>query len=73
MKLSVSLSQSDVEFLDGKTDAGAYESRSAAIAAAVRLLRERELADAYRESFAEWALSEDSELWDRTTSDPAAP
>ncbi len=68
----MSLSQSDVEFLDGETAAGAYESRSAAIAAAVRLLRERELADAYRESFAEWAQSEDSELWDRTTSDGAA-
>ncbi|HEU0205131.1 MAG TPA: ribbon-helix-helix domain-containing protein [Pseudolysinimonas sp.] len=69
MKLSVSLSQEDVAFLDRETGAGAYESRSAAIAAGVRMLRERQLTDDYRESFAEWAQSDDSELWDRTTAD----
>jgi putative addiction module CopG family antidote len=69
MKLSVSLSPEDVAFLDHETGSGAYESRSAAVAAGVRLLRERELVDAYRESFAEWAQSDDSELWNRTTSD----
>ena len=27
------------------------------------------LVDAYRESFVEWALSDDSEWWDRTSAD----
>ncbi|MES1169826.1 MAG: type II toxin-antitoxin system ParD family antitoxin [Leifsonia sp.] len=72
MKLSISLSEEDVDFLDRETSAGAFESRSAAVAAAVRLLRQRELVDAYRESFAEWANSEESELWDRVSSDGTA-
>jgi len=69
MKVSVSLSDEDVAFLDRETGSGAFESRSAAISAAVRLLRQRELVDAYRESFAEWASSDDAELWDRASSD----
>ena len=72
MKLSVSLSADDVAFLDRETSGGAFESRSAAIAAGVRLLRERELVDAYRESFTEWARSDDSELWDGASSDGSA-
>jgi len=72
MKVSVSLSEEDIAFLDREAVAGVYDSRSAAVAAAVRMLRERELLEAYRESFAEWADSGDADLWDSTSGDGLA-
>lgn len=68
MKLSISLSDDDVSFLDGETLNGAFDSRSAAVHAAVRLLRESRLADAYAEAFSEWDDSDDA-AWDATADD----
>ena len=34
---------------------------------AVRLLRERQLGDAYEQAWDEWAASEDADAWDRTS------
>lgn len=56
---------SDWAFLDAQALEGRYPSRSAAVQAAVRLLRESRLADAYAEAYAtgyddEWdAVAED--------------
>jgi Arc/MetJ-type ribon-helix-helix transcriptional regulator len=72
MKVSVSLSADDVAFLDREASAGTYDSRSGAVAAAVRMLRERGLVEAYRESFAEWTVSGEAELWDTTSHDGLA-
>ena len=69
MKISISLVDDDIAFLD--QEAEIYGSRSAAISAAIRSLRERLMVDAYRESFAEWAESGDSEAWDRAADDVA--
>ena len=69
MKLSVSLSNEDVEYLDAYAKTQGLDSRSAALQKAVRLLRASELGAAYEEAWTEWARSEDSELWDAATAD----
>lgn len=69
MKVSVSLSQDDVSFLDKLAEEGAYPSRSAALAAGVRLLRHRDLAAQYAEAISEWEASGEAETWDAVTAD----
>lgn len=69
MKVSVSLPDEDVEFLDSYAEAQGLPSRSAALHKAVRLLRGAELAPAYEDAFASWEESEDAADWDVTTSD----
>lgn len=69
MKLSVSLSDEDVAYLDAYAANQGLESRSAALRKAVRLLRASELGSAYEDAWTEWAHSEDSEYWEAATSD----
>jgi Arc/MetJ-type ribon-helix-helix transcriptional regulator len=69
MKLSVSLPDDDVEFLDEYADAKGIASRSAAVHRAIRLLRATELGPAYEDAWTQWENSDDSELWDAATSD----
>ena len=64
-KVSVSLSEADLSYLDGQTLAGRYPSRSAALQDAIRKLRESELADAYAKAFGEWH----EEAWDGAVGD----
>jgi Arc/MetJ-type ribon-helix-helix transcriptional regulator len=72
VKLSVSLPEEDVAYLDAYARAQRLESRSAAVHKAVRLLRASELGAAYEDAWAEWAESEDSDLWDAVTADGVA-
>jgi Arc/MetJ-type ribon-helix-helix transcriptional regulator len=69
MKVSLSLSQQDVDFLDRLSADGTYPSRSAAAAHAIAAMRDRELTDSYVEAFDEWAASGEAELWDVTVAD----
>lgn len=69
MKLSVSLAEGDIEFLDAYAESHAVSSRSAAIQAAVALLRSMEMADDYAAAWAEWENSADAESWDSTVAD----
>ena len=69
MKVSVSLPDEDVEYLDSYARTQGLESRSAPVQKAVRLLRASELGAAYEDAWAEWADSEDAELWDAVTTD----
>jgi len=69
MKVSVSLPEEDVEFLDEYTESHRIPSRSAALQRAIRLLRASELTDAYEAAFTEWTASPDAESWDATASD----
>jgi len=69
MKLSVSLPDDDVEFLDHYAARQGMGSRSAAVHEAVRLLRASELGPAYEGAWDEWAGSEDARLWDTTSGD----
>lgn len=69
MKVSVSLPDEDVEFLDRYAANRGIESRSAAVHKAVRLLRASELGPAYEDAWSDWAASEDAALWESTSSD----
>jgi Arc/MetJ-type ribon-helix-helix transcriptional regulator len=69
MKVSVSLPDEDVEYLDEYVRTQGLESRSAALQKAVRLLRASELGAAYEDAWTDWAASEDGELWDAVTAD----
>lgn len=69
MKVSVSLPDDDVEFLDAYAEREGVPSRSAVIHRAVRLLRASELGAAYEEAWAEWDAGDDAALWDATAGD----
>lgn len=69
MKLSVSLSDEDVAYLDTYAQVRGLDSRSAALRRAVRLLRASELGAAYEDAWAEWTDGKDAELWDAASSD----
>ena len=72
MKISVSLPNEDVEFLDSYAETQGYASRSAVVHSAVRMLRSSKLGDAYADAWREWEQSGDAELWDKTTLDGLA-
>jgi Arc/MetJ-type ribon-helix-helix transcriptional regulator len=72
MKVSVSLPDADVEYLDAYAQTQGLDSRSAAVQKAVRLLRASELGAAYEDAWTDWAESEDAELWAATTTDGLA-
>ncbi|MCL4445762.1 MAG: ribbon-helix-helix domain-containing protein [Actinobacteria bacterium] len=69
MKVSISLPDDEVEFLDSYAQAQGLPSRSAVLHKAVRLLRAAELAPAYEDAFASWDKSEDALDWDVTARD----
>jgi Arc/MetJ-type ribon-helix-helix transcriptional regulator len=69
MKVSVSLPEEDVDFLDRYAKREGYESRSAVVHKAVRLLRASGLGAAYEEAWREWAASGEEKLWDATSAD----
>lgn len=69
MKVSVSLPDADVEYLDAYAQTQGLDSRSAAVQKAVRLLRASELGAAYEDAWTEWAEDEDAELWDAAAAD----
>jgi Arc/MetJ-type ribon-helix-helix transcriptional regulator len=69
MKVSVSLPDDDVAYLDAYVRDRGLESRSAAVHKAVRLLRASELGAAYEEAWADWDDSEDAELWNGAAAD----
>lgn len=72
MKLSVSLSESDVASLDTYARAAGLKSRSAAIQQAIRLLGDPELQSAYEEAWHEWEASGYAETWESATADGLA-
>ena len=69
MKISVSLPDEDIDFLDEYAKSLGIRSRSAVIQRAVRLLRANELGPAYAEAWEEWNTSGDAEVWDSVVGD----
>lgn len=69
MKLSVSLPDDDVAYLDAYAETQGLGSRSAALQRAVRLLRASELGAAYEDAWSEWRETDDADLWDAVSSD----
>ena len=72
MKLSVSLPDEDVEFLDQYAKTQGYGSRSAVVHRAVRLLRSTELGEAYADAWSEWSESDEAAGWDAVAGDGLA-
>ena len=69
MKISVSLPDEDVEFLDEYAKSPGIGSRSAVVQRAVRLLRATGLGRAYAKAWAEWESSGEAEAWDSVVGD----
>jgi len=69
MKVSVSLPDDDVDYLDAYARDRGLASRSAAVHKAVRLLRASELGAAYEQAWADWDASEDADLWNNVAAD----
>ncbi|HEX3793939.1 MAG TPA: ribbon-helix-helix domain-containing protein [Acidimicrobiales bacterium] len=69
MKVSVSLPEEDIEFLDGYAKTQGMDSRSAVMHKAVRLLRASELGAAYEDAWKDWVQQGDDEAWAVTTTD----
>jgi Arc/MetJ-type ribon-helix-helix transcriptional regulator len=72
MKLSVSLPDEEVAFLDEYARAQQIGSRSAVVLKAVRLLRASSLDEAYEEAWREWDELDDAVAWDAVTADGIA-
>jgi Arc/MetJ-type ribon-helix-helix transcriptional regulator len=71
VKLSVSLPEDDVEFIDEYATEHRVESRSAVVQRAVSLLRASELGDDYVAAWTEWESS-DADLWESAVADGLA-
>ena len=69
MKMSVSLPEEDIEFLDTYVKDQSAGSRSAALHKAVELLRAAQLADAYEDAWGSWAASDDPGAWESALAD----
>jgi Arc/MetJ-type ribon-helix-helix transcriptional regulator len=68
MKLSVSLPEEDIVFLDAYAESQGIGSRSAVLHKAVRALRASELGAAYEAAWHDWD-STDAEAWEQTAGD----
>ncbi|WP_285487119.1 antitoxin [Amycolatopsis taiwanensis] len=71
MKLSVSLGEDDVAFIDEYAAQRSVGSRSAVLHRAIELLRASELESAYQAAWEEWAEDE-AAAWEVTTGDGVA-
>ncbi|MCL1593410.1 MAG: ribbon-helix-helix domain-containing protein [Actinomycetia bacterium] len=69
MKISISLPDDDVQFLDEYAKAQGITSRSAAVHTAIRMLKSSKLGDSYAAAWQEWADSGEDEIWASTTRD----
>ena len=72
MKISISLPDDDVRFLDEYAETQGFASRSAVVHTAVRSLRASKLGDAYADAWAQWEGSGEADVWDSTASDGLA-
>ena len=69
MKVSISLPDDDVEYLDAYAEREGFASRSAVLHKAVRLLRASELGTAYEDAWTDWEASDDGAMWESTAAD----
>jgi len=69
MKVSISLPEEDVAFLDAYARSQGVQSRSAVVHKAVRMLRVSELGEAYEEAFTSWDDEDEAAAWDPVAAD----
>jgi len=72
MKISVSLPEEDLAYIDEYVRRSGAPSRSSVLHQAVALLRMSEIEDAYASAWDEWQQTEDRELWDSASADGLA-
>jgi Arc/MetJ-type ribon-helix-helix transcriptional regulator len=69
VKVSISLPEDDVQFLDAYAQSQGIESRSAVVHKAVRMLRVSELGEAYEDAFTSWDDEGEAAAWDAALAD----
>jgi hypothetical protein len=69
MKVSVSLLEDDLKFLDAYARAAGLRSRSAAVHVAIDVLRRHELAASYELAWQDWEDSGEAQAWEAVTAD----
>ncbi len=69
MKLSLSLTESDVALLDEFARTSGLSSRSAAVQRAIRMLRLTDLEQDYAAAWDDWESSGEQAAWDAVTAD----
>lgn len=69
VKLTITLSESDVAALDRFAHAAGLNSRSAAIQQAIRQLPDLVLEDAHADAWSEWESSDEARWWEATAAD----
>jgi Arc/MetJ-type ribon-helix-helix transcriptional regulator len=72
VKLSVSIPEPDVEFIDAYASEHGAASRSQVVQRALALLRASELGAAYEGAWEEWDDSGDADAWSATSADGLA-
>jgi Arc/MetJ-type ribon-helix-helix transcriptional regulator len=72
VKVSVSLPEEDLAFIDEYARRAEIRSRSAVLHRALALLREHEMEAGYASAWRDWADIEDRELWEATSGDGTA-
>jgi antitoxin MazE9 len=72
MKVSVSLPDDDLAYIDDYARRLGNASRSSVLRRAIGLLRMTELENAYAAAWDEWESSDDSRLWEKTVADGVA-
>lgn len=73
MKISVSLPDEDVKFLDRYARSIGKGSRSAVVQRAIRLMRAADLGPAYARAWEEWAADGEAAVWDAVAGDGIEP
>jgi Arc/MetJ-type ribon-helix-helix transcriptional regulator len=68
VKLSVSIPDEDVEFIDRYANEHGVKTRSSVVQRALSLLRGVELSDDYAAAWQEWSATE-ADLWETTVGD----
>ncbi|GIH10913.1 hypothetical protein Rhe02_89800 [Rhizocola hellebori] len=71
MKVSISLPDEDLTFIDDYASRRNMDSRSAVMHRAIALLREADMESAYATAWDEWSSSGEGALWEATTQDGA--
>ena len=70
--MSVSIPDTDLEFIDQYAAEHGVDSRSQVVQRAIALLRASELGDAYAAAWDEWDASGEADVWAATVSDGIA-
>lgn len=73
MKISISLDEGEVAFVDKFAGDHGVPSRSAVIQRAIAVLRALELGDDYASAWDEWEESGEAGIWDSTAADGLTP